>query len=250
MECYFGLFGTIITAVCVFTAAYFTPGYSPTLHTVSDLGYGPAKSLFSIGFVVGGSLGIPFFIYLERELTNIKENIRRLATGASIFSSVCVALVGIVPDETYIEIFLRFHLFVASVAFIGSCIYITLYSYLMYKGPKSKLYSGPKFKKLLAYYGFSINIPLILFFTTWSPLIEWILFLFIFFWVLATAITLLEFRFFNIAGIYYRKGKYPEALKMFEDALDILNNLNLNDHPIAETLKENIDYLKTKVEKK
>lgn len=247
MEVYFGLFGAITTAICVFTAAFLTPDFNFTRHYVSDLGSMQFKSLFSIGFVIGGSLGIPFFIYLERELIAIKEIIRRLATGASIFTAVCVALVGIIPDETYLEIFLIFHGFVASIAFIGSCIYITLYSYLMYQGPKSKLYTGPIFKKLLAYYGFSINIPLILFYLTWSAIIEWILFILIFLWVILTAITLLEFRFFNIAGVYYRRGKFPEALQRFEDSLEILNKLDLKEHPIADTIKENIEYLKKKV---
>ena len=71
----------------------------------------------------------------------------------------------------------------------------------MYKGPQSKLYTGPMFKKILAYFGFSINIPLVLFYMTWSAIIEWILFVLIFSWVVLTAITLLEFRFFNIAGV-------------------------------------------------
>jgi hypothetical membrane protein len=250
MEVYFGLFGAITTAVCIILAAFLTPDYDPRIYYISDLGYLEFKSLFSIGFVIGGSLGIPFFIYLERELINIRESIRRLATGASIFTSVCIALVGIIPDESYLEIFLIFHNLVASVAFLGSCTYITLYSYLMYMGPKVKLYEGPQFKKVLAYYGFSINIPLILFYITWSSLIEWILFFFIFGWVIATAITLLEFRFFNLAGVYYRRSKYPEALERFEEARDILNKLNLVNDPISKTIEENIEYLKNKVEKK
>ncbi|TFG06163.1 MAG: DUF998 domain-containing protein, partial [Promethearchaeota archaeon] len=207
MECYFGLFGALITAICVFTAAFLTSNYDPRINYISDLGYLEFKSLFSIGFVIGGSLGIPFFIYLERELINISESIRRLATGASIITSVCVALVGIIPDNTYLEIFLIFHNLVASVAFIGSCVYISLYSYLMYQGPRTKLYTGPQFKKILAFYGFSINLPLVFFFATWSSLIEWILFILIFLWVILTATTLLEFKFFNLAGVYYRRGK-------------------------------------------
>jgi len=247
MEVYFGLFGAITTAICVFTAAFLTPDFDFMKHYVSDLGSMQFKSLFSIGFVIGGSLGIPFFIYLERELIAIKESVRRLATGASIFTAVCVALVGIIPDDTYLEIFLIFHAFVASIAFIGSCIYITLYSYLMYKGPKSKLYTGPIFKKVLAYYGFSINIALVLFYITWSSIIEWILFILIFLWVVITGITLLEFRFFNIAGVYYRRGKFPEALERFEESLKILNELGIKEHPISETIKDNIEYLKKKV---
>jgi hypothetical protein len=250
MECIFAIFGVIVMATLTFSAAFLTPKYDPCLNTISSLGYGRAKSLFSIGLVVGGCLGIPFFIYLERELVNIKEYIRRLATGASISTSVCIALCGIIPDETYHDIFLAFHGLVMIVAFFGSCIYISLYSYLMYQGPKSKLYSGPIFKKLLAYYGFSLNCILILFFVTFSPILEWILFILILIWVLITAIALLEFKFFNIAGIYFRRKNYPEALKLFQDSLEILNKLDLSEHPITKTIKENVNYLKSKVDKK
>ena len=247
MEMLFGFFGTILSATCVITAAFLTPGYDPRIHTISSLGYGQAKSLFSIGLVLGGALNIPFFIYLERELVNIKENIRRLATGVSIFTAVCISLSGIIPDETYHDIFIAFHGFVASVAFTGSCLYITLYSILMYQGPKSRLYTGPNFKKILAYFGLCVNIPLVVYFLTGSALAEWILYILIMLWVLATIVFVMEFKFFNIAGVYYRKGQYPEALKRFKDAHGILTELDLGDHPIAKTLRENIEYLKGKI---
>jgi len=247
MEILFGFFGTVISASCVITAAFLTPGYDPRIHTISSLGYGQAKSLFSIGLVVGGAMGIPFFIYLERELVNIKENIRRLATGVSIFTAVCISLSGIIPDETYHDIFIAFHSFVASVAFTGSCLYITLYSILMYQGPKSRLYTGPDFKKKLAYFGLCVNIPLIVFFLTGSALAEWILYFLIVIWILATIIIVYEYKFFNIAGVYYKKKRYPDALRRFKEALAILTELDLEGHPIAKILRENIDYLQRKV---
>ena len=247
MEMLFGFFGTILSVTCVITAAFLTPGYDPRIHTISSLGYGQAKSLFSIGLVIGGAMNIPFFIYLERVLVNIKENIRRLATGVSIFTAVCISLSGIIPDERYHDIFIIFHGFVASIAFTGSCLYITLYSILMYQGPKTRLYTGPNFKKFLAYFGFCVNIPLVVYFITGSPLAEWILYILIMIWVLATIIFVWEFKFFNIAGVYYRKGQYSEALKRFKDAHGILTELDLNDHAIAKTLRENIDYLEKKV---
>jgi hypothetical membrane protein len=85
MEIMFGFFGIIFSGIFIFMAVLFTPGYNPLFNTVSSLGDGQAKSLFSIAFVVAGSLGIPFYIYLERELINIKESIRRLATGISCY---------------------------------------------------------------------------------------------------------------------------------------------------------------------
>ena len=100
MEVFFGLIGALFLMVILPVTAFFTPGYNPLGQMISSLGHGAAKSLFSIGFVVAGSLFIPFYIYLERELINIKESVRRLATGIAIVTNVGIALVGIIPDET------------------------------------------------------------------------------------------------------------------------------------------------------
>ncbi len=250
MEVLFGFFGALFILVMLPITILFTPGFNPLESYVSNLGEGSAKTLFSIGFVVCGSLLIPFYIYLERELVNIEENIRRLATGISIFTNVCIALVGIIPDETFRFAFGAFHTFVALVSFIGSSIYIVLYSILMYKGSKSKIYKGPAFKKYLAYFGFLVGVMLILFFTTRYPLIEWILAILIISWVLITAIQCISFTFSKIPGVYYKRSQYPEALKLFEDAIQVLNNLEMGDEPITETLKENIDFIKSEMKKK
>lgn len=250
MEILFGFFGVLFVAIILPIAAFLTPGYTPLRHTVSSLGEGPAKSLFSIGFVVSGSLLIPFYIYLERELVNIADNIRRLATGISIFTSVCIALVGIIPDETYIDAFLIFHGLIAFIAFAGSSIYIVLYSILMYHGPKSTMYKGPTFKKFLAYYGFIIGGVFILLMITFNPLVEWILTILVLIWVLITALQCISFKFFNISGMYYKRSQYPEALTLFENAMEILEKLELSDDPIAHTLKDNIEFIKKEMDEK
>lgn len=250
MEVLFGLSGALFMAIMLPIMAAITPGYSPLTHTVSSLGEGQAKSLFSISFVITGSLMIPFYIYLERELVNIKDNIRRLATGMSIFTSVCIALVGIIPDETYIEAFLIFHGFVAVFSFAGSSLYIVLYSVLMYYVPKSKMYEGPKFKKYLAFYGFFIGFLLIILLVTLNPLIEWILTMLIIIWIIITSIQCILYKFFKIPGMYYKKAQFPEALKLFEEAVEILDNLDIEDDPIKKTLKKNIKYIKNEIEKK
>ena len=255
MEVLFGFFGALISLILLINAVFLSPGYNPLNDAVSELGEREAKSLFSISFVLGGSLGIPFYIFLERELINIKESIRRLATGISIFTCVCIALVGIIPDETFGEIFEVFHASVATVSFVGSSIYIVLYSILMYNGPKSKMYKGPTFKKYHAFFGFGIGIILlilmIMFLSSlpFTPLLEWILTILMYLWILITALQLISYKFFNIPGVYYRRAQYPEALKLFEDALQILNNLNLSDEPITQTLNENIEFLRKQLEK-
>lgn len=248
METLFGFIGIIVATTFLITAALLTPGYNPLINTVSSLGENVAKSLFSIGFVVAGSLGIPFFIQLERELINIKESIRRLATGISIFSCVCIALVGIIPDETYTELFYTFHIFVAFMSFAGTSTYIGLYSYLMYKGGSSISYTGPKFKKYLSFLGLIIVITFALLFIFLQPLIEWILTSLIIIWILIASIQMLSFKFFNIPGEYYKKSDYPKALQKFEQAIEILERLHLTNEPIMKTIEENINFLKEKLE--
>ena len=91
---------------------------------------------------------------------------------------------------------------------------------------------------------------LILFFITRYPLIEWILAILIISWVLITAIQCISFTFSKIPGVYYKRSQFPQALKLFEDAIQVLNNLEMADEPITETLKENIDSIKSELEKK
>ncbi|GAG68566.1 unnamed protein product, partial [marine sediment metagenome] len=81
------------------------------------------------------------------------------------------------------------------------------------------------------------------------PLIEWILTILISIWIFITAIQLMSFKFFNIPGVYYKRTQFPNALKMFEEAMQILNRLNLSNEPITETIKENIEFLKKELEK-
>ncbi len=250
MEVLFGFFGALFILIMMPITILATPGYSPLERTISMLGEGNAKTLFSISFVVFGTLSIPFYIYLERELINIEKNIRRLATGISIFTSVCIALVGIIPDEAFRVAYGAFHTFVALVSFIGSSVYIVLFSMLMYQSPKSEMYKGPAFKRYLADHGFLVGVMLIIFFITRHPLIEWILAILITSWVLITAAQCVSYKYSKIPGIYYKPSQYPEVLKRFEDAIQILNNLEMGDEPIMETLQENIEFIKSEMGKK
>ena len=253
MEILFAMIGAVFVATIVGTAAILTwidSGYSPMTHTISELGYYRYKTLFSIGMVAAGCLLIPFFIKLERELVNIKENLRKAATGIALFTSICTSMVGIIPDLEYHEQFFIFHIFVAAVAFTGGATYILLYSILMYKGHTSPMYKGPQFKRYSSYYGFGIFILLIVLLIVMHPLIEWLLFLNILTWNFITAYFLSKYRFSGISGIYYKEDQYSEMLAKFEDSLEILKNLNLDDDPMAEVLKENIKFLKSSTNKK
>ena len=184
MEVLFGFIGALFVLVGLLLTAFLTPGFTPLIYTISSLGEGNARSLFSISFVVAGCLLIPFYIYLKKELIAIEEHIRKLATGIAIFSNMCIALVGIIPNETFDPVaFYTFHGVVAAVSFIGTSIYIVLYSILMYKGPQSLMYKGPSFKRYLAYLGFIVGFMLVLFLVTFKPIIEWVLALLTVSWI-------------------------------------------------------------------
>jgi len=251
MEVLFGFFGALFILIILIITIFLTPGYSPVTDTISMLGMKVAQSLFSIGFVVAGSLLIPFYIYLKNELVYLEDNIRRIATGIAIFSNMCIALVGIIPpaDAAFMDAFQVFHNFVAVVSFVGSSIYIVLYSILMYLGPKSTMYKGPEFKKYLAYYGFFIGILLVLLIITINPLIEWIFAISILIWILITALQCISFKFSKIPGVYYKRSQYPEKMKLFKDAIQVLKNLEMEDEPIMKTLEENIEFIQNEMEK-
>ncbi|MHA1724899.1 MAG: BON domain-containing protein [Promethearchaeota archaeon] len=184
LEIYFGLIGTLIALILIVISIILTPNYNPLYSTVSSLGYGMARTLFSIAFVINGTLGIPFLLYLEKTLVGINEFIRRIATGTAVLTCVCIALVGILPDPVYYNYFLIFHGVVAMFSFIGSGIYITLYSFLMLK--------ANAYKKYHVLIGFLTMPNLLLLLIIFNPLVEWILTVNIFTWVLITVFELLK----------------------------------------------------------
>ncbi|MFX0077398.1 MAG: hypothetical protein ACFE96_18300, partial [Candidatus Hermodarchaeota archaeon] len=141
-------------------------------------------TLFSIGFVASGSLTIPFILYLEKTLLGINEFVRRIATTIAIISSVCVALVGILPDPDYPDAFALFHGIVTLIGFLGSIATICLYTFLMMKSNEYKLYH------IIIGYATGIEL-LLLAITLFNPLVEWILTVNIMLWILITSIKLI-----------------------------------------------------------
>jgi len=185
LECFFGLAGVSFALTFIILAAFFTPGYNPLFNTVSSLGKGIAKTLFSIGLVTSGSLTIPFILYLEKTLLGINEFVRRLATGVAIISSVSVALVGILPDPDYPDLFIIFHGIVAMNAFVGSVATICLYTYLMMRSKEYKIYH------IIIGYATALEL-LLLGITLLNPLIEWVLTINIMLWIMLTSIKLMK----------------------------------------------------------
>ena len=185
LECFFGLVGVSFAIFFIILAATLTPGYNPLFNTVSSLGNGIARTLFSIGLVISGSLTIPFILYLEKTLLGINEFVRRIATGVAIISSVSVALVGILPDPDYPDLFIVFHGTVAINAFLGSVATICLYTYLMMRSKEYKIYH------IIIGFATALDI-LLLAITLFSPFIEWVLTINIMLWIMLTSIKLIR----------------------------------------------------------
>ena len=195
--------------ILLLITAFLTPGFTPLSHPISILGYSTVNSLYGIGLIVGGSLLVPFYIYLERELLNIKENVRGLTTAVAIFTNACVALVGIPPDPLNIEAFQAFHAFVTIVGFIGSSVHIVFYSIMMHQSSKSKRSKGPIFKKYLVFYGIFIGFLLAIFLIIQHSILQWILGALMLFWVLITAVQGSSFKFSRTHREYYKKSQNP-----------------------------------------
>jgi len=202
-------------------------------------------------------------IKMEQELVDVSEKTRRVAIWVAIFSALCVCFIGVIPDEYSFELFLLFHMFSAIIAFGGSSIYIVLYCFLIYKGPKTPMYKGPPFKKGMAFYGYSIFflfiVTLILTVLTVSNIIpmelvpmsvlEWSLLVSINVWQIIIASYLYKYAFSGISGLYYKRADYEEQLKEFQQSLGIMEKLDLTDDPVVEQLKTNIEFLKKAIEK-
>jgi hypothetical membrane protein len=184
-ECFLGLLGVSFAIIFLTLAALVTPGYNPLINTVSELGRGIAKTLFSIAFVTSGSITIPFILYLEKTLVGINNFVRRIATIVAIVSAVSVALVGILPDPEFPNAFLFFHGTVAITGFLGAVITICLYSYLMMKSKEYSIFN------VIVGYATGINL-ILLGITLFNPLVEWILTVNIMLWIIVTSIKLIR----------------------------------------------------------
>lgn len=180
--CFLGLVGVLTGVFTILISAFLTPNYNPLNNTVSSLNQGPLKSLFNIGLVTAGILGLPFYYYLERTLIGQYPRIRRIATAISMITCLSVAYLGIPPDPMYPTTFNVFHGIMVNITFTGSSVYIVLYSFVM-----SREFKYPKF---LTYMGYQVGLLFISFIIIFyvnlflAPLFEWILTLLILTWIL------------------------------------------------------------------
>ncbi len=134
MEYFFGLAGVIIWIIFLIGAIILDGDYNPFDRTVSSLADGKGKTLFSIGFIIAGSIIIPFYIKLEKSLVleGKRDIVRRIATAIAIVSCVAIGLIGVIPDENFPVEFAVFHIFMAITSFGGTSLYILFFSMTMW----------------------------------------------------------------------------------------------------------------------
>jgi len=145
----FGLLVFIIGMLGNFIALFLSPEYVFSAHTISDLGHKTGGIYSRMGFIISGIFSIPFIIYLGKTLKKDNQNdgIRKIAIGAGIVSSVCIALSGIFSGINPIIGFL--HGQFAFFNWMGTIVFCSLFSYIMLK--------DSKFSKFQIYYGFLVS---------------------------------------------------------------------------------------------
>lgn len=181
MEYVFGFIGIIVLVIALILAiCYDGHDYNIFTRTISSLGDYEGRFFFSIGFITAGCLGIPFYIRLERSLKGLNEIVRRIATGVSILACLGIACIGVIPISEFPKSFLLFHGFMAFMAFTFTSVYIGLYSYLMLR--------NGDYSFIIPILGGAVILALMVLFVTMTPIVEWILFLIMFAWIVLVTI--------------------------------------------------------------
>lgn len=138
---FFSLLGNVI-------ALLLSPEYRMWQNSISMLSLATGGMYLRIGLIISNILGIPFIIYLGRVLRdeNVNENIRKIAIGSGIFSSVSTVLIGAIAGTNPITS--RLHGLFALLSWIGGSITCLLFGLLMFK--------NSKFSKSITYISFIV----------------------------------------------------------------------------------------------
>ncbi len=182
MEYIFGLAGVIIWIVFLIGAIIHDGDFNPVFRTVSSLADEEGKTLFSIGFIIAGSLCIPFYIKLEKSLKLVAngENYRRIATAVSIVSCMAIGLIGVIPDKNFPLEFAVFHNIMAFISFGGTSAYIVLFSISMRLKKEYNLFIHFLGVLVVIFFGLLLVLRL--------AIVEWILTILILVWIFSTIV--------------------------------------------------------------
>ncbi|MFW9880426.1 MAG: hypothetical protein ACFFG0_45735 [Candidatus Thorarchaeota archaeon] len=137
----FGFFGNIISLIL-------TPEYEMWQLSISMLTLAPTGIFLRIGLIISNICAVLFIIYLGRSLLkeNINENIRKVAIGTGILSSISALLTGAITGIN--PIISNLHGLFALFSWIGGGTTCLLFGILMLK--------STNFSKAITFSGFIV----------------------------------------------------------------------------------------------
>lgn len=149
----FGLLAFITGISGDLVAMLLSPEYQMWRSSISLLGLNPGGIYLRLGLIVSNIFAILFIIYIGKILKdeNINDNIRKLAIGCGIFTSVSGILTGAFTGVTELIIYL--HGLFALLSFIGGAVVYSLFAFLIAK--------SSKFSKSITYISIIISVIVI-----------------------------------------------------------------------------------------
>ncbi|MFW9875729.1 MAG: hypothetical protein ACFFG0_21710 [Candidatus Thorarchaeota archaeon] len=130
----FGLITFVVGFSGFIIALLLSPDYVMWKKSISVLGHHPGGIFSRSGLIISNTIAIPFIIYLGKSLRDedVNENMRKIALGAGIFTSVIAALTGAISGG----IFSGVHGLFALLSWIGGIVVSLLFGFLMLKSSK------------------------------------------------------------------------------------------------------------------
>ncbi|MFX0082318.1 MAG: hypothetical protein ACFE94_11260 [Candidatus Hodarchaeota archaeon] len=130
----FGLITFIVGFFGFIIALLLSPDYVMWKKSISVLGHHPGGIFSRSGLIISNTIAIPFIVYVGRSLKDeiVNENVRKIAIGAGIITSVIAVLTGAVSGGKFSDL----HGLFALLSWIGGLVDCILFGFLMLKSSK------------------------------------------------------------------------------------------------------------------
>ena len=179
---FYGLFSVCFAIIFVFLSYINFRGYSMFNNDVSILGIGPGLSapIFNNGLKVTGIIAIPFFIHLGRILKQGANNIKLInrTVNLSIIGCISLCLIGFFP---VVNVTMRLiHAGFALIFFLCSIVNLLIFSIIIFK--------DHRFSNLHSYFGIIFAGLIVFYIAVRWPIVEWIVFFALGFWIIDISI--------------------------------------------------------------
>jgi len=171
------LYGLFSFGISIFThllGVLLYPNYDITKMAISFLGDGYGGTIYRLGLILAGVIGIPFCVYMGKSFNNDNsiEPIRKIALIGSIIYCISLIFIGCFWRGNYVVSFI--HGLFAFLCWVDGLIFISLFSVLMLK--------DERFPKSIAYFGFIVAGTFLLHLSILSSITQWIMTLSIMLW--------------------------------------------------------------------